>query len=82
MPAYAVRRDQWAERLDKFPALNLWNWHGGKVVFRCPTCKGVMNLGNHGIADDGVVSPSVQCPHCHLFDENVILEMYGDAPQS
>lgn len=49
--------------------------NGLKATAYCPDCKKPMGLGNHGIADDGTVTPSVVCPgdgvgpHCsfHQF---------------
>lgn len=40
---------------------NLWTTGKRRVLFSCPKC-GQTGLLNHEIADDGTVTPSVQCP--------------------
>lgn len=41
---------------------------------RCPECKCIATLLAHEIAEDGTVSPSVQCPWTCNFHEMVKLE--------
>lgn len=39
---------------------NLWTTGKKKILFSCPKC-GEVGLLNHEVADDGKVTPSVQC---------------------
>ena len=36
---------------------------GRSAMVRCPVCKECGALTDHEISEDGVVSPSLQCPH-------------------
>lgn len=71
-------------RCPKDPALmrgtwNLWTTGKKRVLFACPKCSEV-GLLDHDIADDGKVSPSVQCTKLGCgFHDDVILE--GWVPQ-
>lgn len=40
---------------------NLWTTGKRRILFCCPKCNQT-GLLNHEIADDGTVTPSVQCP--------------------
>lgn len=45
--------------------------------FVCPDCGFFGSLLDHQIAEDGTVSPSVDCPDCS-FHEHIRLEGWGD----
>lgn len=48
---------------------------GRSAVVRCPVCKECATLTAHEISEDGIVSPSLQCPHNDCtFHEFVRLE--------
>lgn len=51
------------------------NGIGGKTaLITCPKCGYYVSLSTHTIADNGVVTPSLVCPHECDFHENVTLE--------
>ena len=54
---------------------NLWVTGKRRVLFACPLC-GDVGLLNHEIADDGIVTPSVQCPNiaCTFHEMIKLLE--------
>jgi hypothetical protein len=52
-----------------------WHRFGKTAVLACPGCGRTASLLDHHIADDGKVSPSVDCPNQHCdFHKFVILE--------
>lgn len=54
--------EKWSK--SKEPRHRLW------ATLWCPKCDNEVGLGNktHTITDDGMVSPSVICPHCDFHE--------------
>ena len=45
-----------------------WILHDGIVFLRCSSCGKVCSVTEQRIEDDGVVLPTVICPHCSRED--------------
>ncbi len=58
---------------------NLWSTGKRRVLFACPVC-GDVGLLNHEIADDGTVTPSVQCPALYCTFHEMI-KLAGWVPE-
>lgn len=58
---------------------NLWSTGKRRVLFACPLC-GDVGLLNHEISDEGIVTPSVQCPslNCTFHD---MIKLLGWVPE-
>lgn len=52
------------------------------ATLSCPGCGKCASLSDHEIAADGVVNPSVVCPHGCGFHEHVQLEDWTSEPKS
>ena len=53
-----------------------WSKMGGVVYLVCPGCGARVAL-NHDVADDGKITPSLDCPSCEFHDYARLLGWSG-----